>query len=468
MSIKVTIIGAGSVVFSLGLVKDLCLTEGLKGSKVCFMDINEESLDVVYKLGLRYAEDLGSELKFESTQNREKSLQDADFVINTATITHNEYFMKRRRELTARHGYFYGHTGMPEYHNLQLMLDVAKDMEKICPSAWILQAGNPVFEGTTLMTRETSIKVCGLCHGHYGYRQIAHTIGLDSDRVIWEAPGLNHNIWLTYFRCEDKDAYPVLDEWIKNNSELYWKERQKKGEIPAQMSPAAVHQYKMFGLMPVGDTPRVGGWWYHTDLETRMRWYGGPIGGGDTPEGRDRILKGKEKHYQQMKEAAYDPAIRPIKLFGDKKTSEQHIPIIDGLVNNNEGKFQVNIPNNGVLPGIPDDVAVEVPAIVNKKGIQPLPIHTLPKKIMLECIYPDWLDMERTLEALKLGDKSMLLYGILNSHQTKSYDHAMEVLEALLNIEPNEPMAYVKDINEHYKWPKNWLSSLAKGESEGI
>jgi len=206
MSIKVTIIGAGSVVFSLGLVKDLCLTEGLKGSEVCFMDINEESLDVIYRLGVRYAEDLGSDLKFQRTLDREESLQGADFVINTATVTHNEYFMKRRRELTAKHGYFYGHTGMPEYHNLQLMLDVVKDMEKICPDAYVLQAGNPVFAGTTLMTRETSIKVCGLCHGHYGYRNIASTIGLDPGRVTWQAPGLNHNIWLTHFYHEGQDA----------------------------------------------------------------------------------------------------------------------------------------------------------------------------------------------------------------------------------------------------------------------
>ncbi len=456
MSIKVTIIGAGSVVFSLGLVKDLCLTEGLKGSQVHFMDINQESLEIVYRLGLRYAEDLGSSLTFKYTTNRKEALQGSDFVINTATITHNEYFMKRRRELTARYGYFYDSTGMPEYHNLQLMFDVAKDVEKICPDAWILQAGNPVFEGTTLMTRETGVKVCGLCHGHYGYREIAGVIGLDPDKVTWQAPGLNHNIWLTHFYYDAKDAYPILNDWIKNKAEAYWEEMQKRGGIPAQMSPAAIHQYKMFGLMPVGDTPRVGGWWYHTDLDTRKRWYGGPIGGGDTPEGRDRILKYKEEHFNRMKEAAYDPNIRPIDLFGDKKTSEQHIPIIDGLVNDNEGQFQVNVRNDGALAGIPNDVAVEVPAIVNKKGIQPLRVQPLPRKIMLECIYPDWLNMEITLEALKSGDKSMLLYGILNSHQTRSYDQAIEVLSALLAMEPSEPMAYIEDINQHYKFPDNW------------
>jgi alpha-galactosidase len=455
-SVKVTIIGAGSVVFSLALVKDLCMTAGLSDSKVCFMDINEERLEIVYRLAIRYAEDLGAKLKFERTLNREESLQDASFVINTATITHNEYYMKRRRELADKLGYFYGGTGMPEYHNLQLMLDVAKDMERICPDAWILQAGNPVFEGATLMSRETEIKVCGLCHGHYGYRGIARIIGLDPDKVTFQAPGLNHNIWMTHFLYEGKDAYPLLDEWIAEKAETYWAEAEKEGkEIPAQMSRSAIHQYKLFGLMPVGDTPRTGGWWYHTDLEARKRWYGG-AGGGDTPAGRDRILKGKEEKYEQMKKAAYDAKVRPIELFGSAKTSEQHIPIVDGLVNDHEGQFQVNVPNNGALQGLPDDVVVEVPAIVNKKGIQPICVGALPAKVMLEKIYPDWLDMERTLEALLSGDKTMLLWGILDSHQTRSYDQAVKTLDALLNLEPNEPMAYIEDVKKHYQWPDNW------------
>ncbi len=453
-AVKVTIIGAGSVVFSLGLVKDLCLNEDLKGSKVHFMDINEERLDVVYRLAQRYAEDLGSDLNFARTLDRAESLQEADFVINTATVTHNEYFMKRRRELMAEHGYFYGHTGMPEYHNLQMMLDVAKDVEAIVPDAWILLAGNPVFAGTTLMGRETDVRVCGLCHGHYGYRRVAQTIGLDPDKVRWQAPGLNHNIWLTQFFYEGEDAYPLLDRWIAENIEQYWKDHKGDG-VPAQWSPSAIRQYKLYGLFPIGDTPRSGGWWFHTDLETRMRWYGAG-GGGDTPEGRDRILKGKEEKYAQMKAAAYDDEVRPITLFGAEKTREQHVPIIDALVNDNEYRAQVNVINDGALPGLPDDVAVEVPAIVNRGGIQPIRVEPLPNKVMLECIYPGWLRMEQTLEALLSGDKSMLLYGILESHQTRSYEQAEVALEALFDMEPNEPMAYIEDIHDHYAWPKNW------------
>ncbi|MFT5367709.1 MAG: alpha-galactosidase [Candidatus Latescibacterota bacterium] len=456
MSNKVTVIGAGSVVFALGLVKDLCLTKELSGSHMCFMDINEESLDVIYNLGKRYAEDLGANLTFEKTTDREVALKGADFVVNSATATHNEYFMQRRRRMMTEYGYFYARTGMPEYHNLQMMLDVAKDMEKICPDAWILLAGNPVFDGTTLMTRETDIKVCGLCHGHYGYTGIARVLGLDPDKVTWEAPGLNHNIWLTHFIYENEDMYPRLDKWIAEESETYWQTMETEGKsIPAQMSRAAIQQYKMYGLMPIGDTPRSGGWWFHTDLETRKRWYD-PSGGGDTPAGRDKILEGKAKKFEQMKQAAYDEKVRPIDLFGDTMTHEQHIPIMNGLVNNIEGQFQVNIPNNGVLPGVPDDVAVEVPAIVNKKGIQPVRVAPLPKKIMLECILPTWLRMEQGLEALLSGDKSMMLYGVLGSHQTKSYEHALETVEALFDIEPNEPMAHIEDIHDHYKWPKNW------------
>ena len=453
-AVKVTVIGAGSIVFSLGLVKDMCLTEGLKGSTVHFMDINEERLDVVYQLAKRYAEDLGAELKFERTLDRCEALQDADFVINTATVTHNEYFMKRRREMLDKMGYFYGASGMPEYHNLQLFLDVARDVERISPNALILLAGNPVFDGTTLMGRETNVKVCGLCHGHYGYQHVAKTIGLDPDKVTWQATGLNHNIWMTKFYYEGQDAYPLLDRWIDENIEQYWEEHKETG-VSAQMSPSAIHQYKMYGLFPIGDTPRRGGWWYHTDLETRTRWYGSG-GGGDTPEGRDLILKGKEEKYVQMKAAAYDAQVRPIALFGSELTSEQHIPIVNALVNNIEYRAQVNIINNGTLPGIPDDVAVEVPAIVNQMGIQPLRVEQLPHKIMIECIYPDWLEMEHGLEALLTGDKSMLLYGVLQSHQTRSYDQAVKVMEALIDIEPNEPMAHIEDIHDHYQWPENW------------
>jgi alpha-galactosidase len=446
---KISIIGAGSVVFSLGLVKDLCLTESLAGSQICFMDIDQERLDMIYRLGTRYAGELGADLRFEKTLDRAVALQDASFVINTAAV-HDEYHKRDLRAIADRHGYYYGGRIPLLYYQIDLMLSIARDMEHACPDAWLIFAANPVFAGTTLVSRESSIKTVGLCHGHYGYRRIAETIGLDPDRVTWQAPGLNHNIWLTHFLYEGQDAYPLLDRWIETEAEQYWNTHVATGTHDTQMSRGTIHQFKMYGLMPIGDTPRRGGWWYHTDQETKMRWFFPPWGGPDTHEARAVTRENKDARIARMTEAAYDTQARITEVFGTQRTREQHVPIIDGLVNNHEGQFQVNVRNEGALAGVPDDVAVEVPAIVNAKGIQPLRVEPLPRKVLLECILPDWLHVEQQLEAYKTGDRSMLLYGTLERHQTRSYDQAVAVLEELLDMEGHE------EIKDHYQWPPRW------------
>jgi len=279
----------------------------------------------------------------------------------------------------------------------------------------------------------------------------AQTIGLDPNSITWQAPGLNHNIWLTHFIADGKDAYPLIDEWIETKAEEYWRTHVATRTHDIQMSRGAVHQYHLYGKFPIGDTVRRGGWWYHNSLESKKYWFGEPWGGPDTELARPLFVKNLEERIAQMTRLANDPKASMIEAFGAQKTREQQVPIIDGLVNNNEGYFQVNVPNKGALPGIPDDVVVEVPAIVNQKGIQPIRVDPLPAKIMLEHVLPEWLDMERELLAYKTGDRSMLLWDVLESHQTKSYQQAVEVLDELLKMEGHEEMA------EHYRFPKNWL-----------
>ena len=448
--VKIGVIGAGSAQFSLGLVKDLCLTDGLAGSAVCFMDINPERLEMILKLAERYADELGAGLSFESTSDREVALRDADFVINTVYVK-GHHHARAVRELTAKHGYFYGGIRVGDFYQFQLMLDVARDMERICPDAWLIQSGNPVFAGSTLMTRETNVKVCGLCHGHLQAYEIAQTIGLEHpERITWQAPGLNHNVWLTHFIYDGEDAYPLIDEWIETKGEEYWRTHVANRTHDIQMSRGAVHQYRMYGYFPVGDTVRRGGWWYHTDLETKKRWFGEPYGGPDTEVARPVYVKNLEKRIAQMTSVANDPKASLVETLGAQKTREQQVPIIDGLVNDNEGQFQVNVPNRGAIEGIPDDVVVELPAIVNKKGIQPLRVGSLPPKVMLEHILPEWLDMERSMLAYKTGDRSMLLWDALNSHQTRSYDQAVAVMDDLMAMEVHEEMA------DHYRYPAGW------------
>ncbi|MGI8916494.1 MAG: alpha-glucosidase AglA, partial [Chloroflexota bacterium] len=433
--VKISVIGAGSAVFSLGIVKDVCLTPNLHGSEVSFMDINPERLDTVYSVAHRYSEELGANVRFEKAADRQASMRDADFVINTA-FPLGHHHARRLRDLTAKHGYHYGGVGIGSFYDFELMLAVAHDIERICPDAWLIQSGNPVFDGCTLMTRETGVKIIGLCHGHYGYLEICRVLGLDPSRVTWEAPGLNHCIWLNHFLYEGKDAYPLLDEWIATKGEAYWRDHIAKSTHDIQMSRGSIHQYRLYGKMPIGDTPRhaVTNWWYHDDLAAKKRWFGEPFGGPDTEIARPKYVADQEKKMRQIAEVAANPKADVSAHLGTTKTREQQIPIIDALTNNVEGRFQVNVPNRGTIAGIPDDVVVESQAIIDASGVHQLKPTPLPRKIMLEQVLPRWLEMERNVEAYQSRDLSMLFWNGLTGHKTHSYEQAVEAFQDVLNM----------------------------------
>ena len=342
-AIKIGVIGAGSAVFSLGLIKDLCLQESLFGSTVTFMDVNPERLEMIHRLARRYAAELGVDLNFEMTVEREGALRDADFVINTAARGHDDE--EAERAIGEKHGYYRGVRIGTYQHNLGLMMSVARDIERICPNAWLIQSGNPVFEGCTLMTRETSLKIVGLCHGHYGYRRVAQVLGINPDEVRFQAPGLNHHIFATHLEHQGKDLYPVLDEWIATKAEEFWEtHRPQYGDN--QMSRAAIDQYKLLGLMPIGDTVRILGWHYHLDLEAKKRWYGW-LGGFDSEIGWAIYLQRLVERVDKIFKVAADSSVTVTQEFPPTPTTEEQVPIIDSLVNNRPGQYQVNVPNKG-------------------------------------------------------------------------------------------------------------------------
>jgi len=434
--IKLSVIGAGSAVFSLGLVRDICCSEELYGSTISLMDIDEGRLNNIHRLATRYVDELQVDLRFEKTMSREAALKDADFVINTALVGGHDH-QEAQRAAGEKHGYYRGAPGR-NYNQLRFMLSVAKDMENICPDAWLIQSSNPVFDGCTLMTRETNTKVVGLCHGHYGYRSIANVLGLDLAHVECQAVGFNHIIYMTHFLYKGEDAYPLIDEWIETKAEEYW--RTHKLGRNAQISPAAVHQYKMVGLFPIGDTPRRGGWWYHIDLETKKRWYG-EIGGFDSEIGWEGYLDGLAKRVEHIMNVANDDSISVTKKFPPHRGGEQHLGIIEGLTLNKEGKFQVNIPNNGLIEDIPDDVVVEVPAIVDKTGILGIQVGKLPRNLLLQVLWPRMLQMERNIELALSSDKRLFLRMILDDQRTQSLEQAEALMPEILSLPFNREMA---------------------------
>ncbi len=441
--VKVSIIGAGSATFSMSLLRDLCLKESLKGSTVSFMDISKERLDAVYGLAKRYAKETKADLKFEKTMERNETLQDADFVIDTALVgghTNEEI----ERKVGQEHGYYRGLQFGVYFHQLGLMLDVARDVGDICPEAWLIQASNPVFDGCNIMTRQTKTKVIGICHGHYGAYHIAKVIGVDPKEVTFQAPGINHCIWMTDFRHKGKDAYPLIDEWIETKAEEYWR-IWDGSPMDVQMSPAAVSLYKIFGLFPIGDTPRfAGAWWHHVDLETKRRWFN-KYGGFDSEIGWARYLDGLQKRIDKLAQLYRDPSESVSKEFPPVMSLEQHIPIIDALVNDNEGKFQVNVPNKGAIESFGDNVVVEVPGIVSGRGVQAIRVGTLPKHLALHILRTHIIPMELGLEAFLTGNKRVLLNRVLSDPRTRSYEQAQKAIEAILALPFNE------DLRQHFR-----------------
>ncbi|HYB03367.1 MAG TPA: alpha-glucosidase/alpha-galactosidase, partial [Nitrososphaerales archaeon] len=170
---KIAIIGAGSAVFWLSLTRDFCTMNSAPKSTFTLVDIDKDRLDAVYEIGGRYIQELGNGIKLEKTLNRREALKDADFVVNTAMPGGHEH-QEAMRKVGIKHGYYMGvdnaeHNFVWDYFTIlgykqyRLALDIARDMEELCPDAWLMQTANPIFEVTTLLRRHSKIRATGFC-----------------------------------------------------------------------------------------------------------------------------------------------------------------------------------------------------------------------------------------------------------------------------------------------------------------
>jgi alpha-galactosidase len=439
--VRISIVGGGSGQFSLGIVRDLCAIEGLAGSTVSFMDVDQARLDAVHAVATRFAAERGVDLRFEKTTDRCESLRSADFVINSAMVVGWD---KREvsQAVARRHGYRRG-VNLGSQHQLELFMSVIRDMEEVCPDAWYIQSANPVFDGCTLITRRSSIKTVGLCHGfHGGVRRIARALGFDPAEVSAEAFGVNHCIWLTKLTHRGEDARPLLDEWIATRAEAYW--ASPECDISDHMGPKAVDVYRRLGLYPIGDTVTPGGGsyfrWYHADAETERRWQEDPHGWFDRHVSR---VSGRVDDVARL---AADPSARVTDVFSPQPTYETNVTIIDAIANDRVGVFQVNIPNQGCIPGIADDVVVEIPALVSARGIQGIRTGDLPRRIMCH-LQEKIVQMERTLEAYESADPDALLELVLAHPSTSTVEQARALLDDLMALPFN------RDVAARFGWP---------------
>lgn len=437
MSVKISLIGAGSGIFSINLIKDLCLAKNLSDSRICLMDINEDRLDDIYRMCVRYAEEAGTDLEITKTTDRLECLRSADFVVNTALAGGYER-LKEGWKVAQKWGYRFGgsfHIVHDEsfwvnFYQLRLMEEIYHDMQKVCPDAWYIMVSNPVMGGVTYLTRKyKGIKLAGMCHGYGGVYRLCELLGLERENVTFQVPGINHFVWLNSFYYKGENAYPLLDQWIAEKSEDYFKTCRYSDDF----GPKAIDLYQKYGVMPIGDTctPGGGSWgyWYHTDGEVQEVWR------EDPDHFYEEYFQTSQKHVEDIHRAAHDDSIKMMDFFSKVPSDEPMIPLIEALACDVERVVIVNIANTyQYVEGVPEDFEVEIPALVSKRGIQGIHTLPLPKMVQSHMKRDRIASVEMELEAYERGSRELLTELIMMDPFTRSREQAEGFLNELLEL----------------------------------
>lgn len=452
---NIVLLGAGSTAFSIELLKDISTHTSLSGSTLSLVDIDIERLQLAEALVTRYCQESNMDLTVKAFTDRRKAFVNAEYVICAVKVGGYDP-LEAERAIAEKRGYYRGvgdrvscyYGGIGAFHQIRFLEEVAQDMQELCPDAWLVQTANPVFEGTNYVTKHFGIRSVGVCHGHNAYKEIVEELGLDLEKVNVEVVGFNHCIFMTSFQYEGKDAYPLLDKWIEEKAEEYWKSEKyldpNRVFCKDQMSPGAIETYRLYGVMPIGDAVRSATpWWTHTDYDTKCKWYG-QNGGFDSEIGWKSYLDKKGTKQLNLNEiVASNKSV--MEAYRPSATVEEHIPFIDSMANGSEKILILNVPNRGSIDGLPDDILVEIPVICNGNGIRNVQVGKLPDKLMNGIILPRLARAQSILSAYENRDREMLVLMIAEDHRTTSYEQAKDLVDELLAQPWNE------EANKHYQ-----------------
>lgn len=444
MNIRIVVVGAGSAMFSLSLVRDFCLTPALAGSTIVFVDIDAGRLADVHALCERFAAEIGIDLRLERTTDRRVALVGADFVINTALVAGHRR-LQEGWEIARRHGYRIGgslHVMHDEafwinFHQFRLFDEIARDMLAVCPQAWCLLVANPVLAGVTWLGRShPQLKLVGLCHGFSGVFHLAEELGLSREGLAFEIPGVNHFVWLTRLTHDGRDVLPRIDEWIANEAPEFWR---RCGPSDG-LGPAPIDLYRRFGRFPIGDTATPGGgsWppWYHWDEATERLWQ-------EDPEAwwRDVYFGEAERTVAKIRVLVENPSARVTQLIPAEKSGEVMVELIEAIACDTPRTLVGNVLNAGeFVAGVPRDFAVEIPVTADGRGVRGNRTTPLPKSILARLWRDRLAPVELELAAYAQGSRELLRQLVLMDPFTRSLAQADSLLEDIFALPGHEAL----------------------------
>jgi len=429
---KVVLIGAASASFGPRMIADAILTPQMRGSSIVLVDIDQPRLEVVAAYAKRLNETTGAGLKIEHTSDRARALPGAEFVITSIAIKRDELW-RIDHQIPLKHGIkqVLGENGGPgglshALRNIPIILAIAKDMEKLCPDALLMNFTNPESRNCLAVSRYTGIKFVGLCHGiGMAYNSIGDITGIPSDDLEAFAAGLNHFVWVLDIRRKStkEDVYPLLREADKTYDPSYY--------------PMSRKLMRDFGFYPHPSDDHIGEYigWAHEfcgtegyDFERADYWRARgweeivKVAGGDVPVPLPRDFAGSAE--QQMESEQ-----RPL-----SKSGEFAFPIIVSTVDNRHDLIEaVNIRNDGLIANLPDWAVVEVPAVAGADGVRGIRVGCLPSGIAA-LLNTQAHVQDLVVEAAVHGSRELALQALLADPVVHSAEGAEKTLDELLRV----------------------------------
>jgi len=444
MKKRIVLIGAGSAQFGYGTIGDILQSKVLTGSHIVLHDINTTTLKVVEETGKAFIEEHKLPFTISATTNRAEAFQGADFLINSIEVGNRFDLWEQDWRIPQQYGVrqVYGENGGPGglFHSLRIIppiLEICADALKICPDAWVFNFSNPMSRICTTVHRALpDLKFIGLCHEIGSLpRFLPEILGVPYDALEVRAGGLNHFscVLTAKYKESGKDAYPDIlakaPQFFAAMPSLstefkYFKETGKWPETAEDMAHVETESWperrvfqvilEKFGLMPITSDSHFGEyvqWAYDvTDHKGILDFY----------------------NFYKMYLSNISPSIH-------LEVSERVIPIIEGILT--DAGFEeaaVNIPNinNGkrLIENLPDWIAVEVPAIVNRQGLHGVYLGDLPHG------YAGLLNNQvavhdLTADAIIHKSRALALQALLVDPIVSQYDGLEEMLDTMIEYQ---------------------------------